>query len=301
MALQPASSRIASSRRAKAAIDNALYNRLSVPSLDHAPRCVVSLQPSATLTLRDIGCLERLVACTRYCADVCPEVADGSRVIVSDSWTAQAAQIVAAAPDLVVASVPYQLEAVAEILKAGVRFLGLAPRTLADIYADIAMISGCLGAAERGAQVIDDMQRQIEAVRRQTSTQSARPKVFCEEWGKPLIASQPWVAELVETAGGEFVGEPGKATTAEEVAAADPNVVIAAWCGAGDRVPLEKIVAQRSWGTTTAARTGQVFCINDELLNTPASSLVAGLHAIAWTLRPNLFAKPSGVRRISAV
>src|SRR5208283_3278652 len=96
--------------------------------------------------------------CTRYCADVCPEVADGSRVMVSDSWTAQRDQILAANPDLVLASVPYQLEAVAEILKAGVRFLGLAPRTLADIYTDIAAIAGIMGVSDRGQSVISGMQ-----------------------------------------------------------------------------------------------------------------------------------------------
>ena len=116
----------------------------------YTPNRVVSLQPSATVTLRDLGLLDRLVACTKYCADVCPEVGDGSRVIVSDSWTAQAEQILAAKPDLVLASVPYQLEAVAEILKAGVRFLGLAPRTLADIYADIMAIAGVMGAGDAG-------------------------------------------------------------------------------------------------------------------------------------------------------
>src|ERR1700756_5185603 len=101
---------------------------------DYTPRRIVSLQPSATVTLRDLGLLDRLVACTKYCVDVCPEVGDGSRLIVHDSWTAQQEQILAAKPDLVLASVPYQLEAVGEILKARVRFLGLSPRTLADIY-----------------------------------------------------------------------------------------------------------------------------------------------------------------------
>ena len=40
-----------------------------------------------------------------------------------------------------------------------------------------------------------------------------QPEGFCEEWGKPILASQRWVAELVEVAGGEFVGEPGKSLT----------------------------------------------------------------------------------------
>ena len=111
---------------------------------------MVSLQPSATVTLAQLGLLDRVVACTRYCKDVCPELAFRDVTIVADSWTAQAEQIAAARPDLVIASVPYQLEAVAEILKSGVRFLGLAPRSLGDIYSDIALIAGAMGAPDRG-------------------------------------------------------------------------------------------------------------------------------------------------------
>jgi len=241
--------------------------------------------------------LDRLVACTKYCADLCPEVADGSRLIVADSWTAQTGQILAARPDLVLASVPYQLEAVAEILKAGVRFLGLAPRTLGDIYTDIASIAGIMGEPERGAAIIAAMQTRIDKVR-QRAASAPGTRVFCEEWGKPIIASQAWVAELVQAAGGEFIGAPGKATTAEEIAAAEPEVILAAWCGAGDRVPLEKIVAQRGWQGLPAGRAQRVFCINDELLNTPASSLLGGLDAIAWAIHPGLFERPMGVRKI---
>jgi iron complex transport system substrate-binding protein len=250
--------------------------------------------------LCDLGLLDRLVACTKYCADVCPEVADGSRPLVPDSWSAQAEQILAARPDLVLASVPYQLEAVAAILKAGVRFLGLAPRRLADIYTDIAGIAGVMGVWERGQIVIKAMQNEIAAVRGRAAGAS-RPKVFCEEWGKPIIASQPWVAELVEAAGGEFIVPPGKSVTAEEIASAQPDVIVAAWCGAGDRVPLEKIVEQRGWSEVPAVRDGRVFCVNDELLNTPASNLLGGLRALAWALHPELLPQPAGIRQLQRV
>src|SRR5258708_4831043 len=177
----------------------------------HTARRIVTLQPSATAILAAIGELERVVACTRYCADAVPEAATGPRLI-ADSWTAHAAEIVAAQPDLVIAAVPYQEKAVSEILKSGARFLGLAPKTLGDIYTDIATIAGTVGALERGEEVIAAMQRRIEEVRART-LHAQRPKVFCEEWGKPLIASQAWVRELVDAAGGEFIGVPGKQIT----------------------------------------------------------------------------------------
>jgi iron complex transport system substrate-binding protein len=272
------------------------------------PQRVVSLQPSITVTMRDLGLLDRLVACTRYCLDVCPEIRDRAGhgkpcAIVHDSWSSKAEEILAARPDLVLASVPYQLEALAEILKCGVPFLALAPKCLDDVYQDIMRVARVVGSPEPGVaerralQLIHRMQDEIEAVRRQTSD-GIRPLVYCEEWGKPLILSQQWVAELVEAAGGRFVGEPGKQTTEDEVAAADPEVMIAAWCGAGDRVPLEKIVARRGWDRTKAVRNGRVYCINDEFLNTPASTLLQGLRALAAAIHPEKFCSPSGSRKI---
>jgi iron complex transport system substrate-binding protein len=267
---------------------------------DFIPKRIVSLQPSATVILREIGRLDRLVACTKWCADVCPEIADMSCSVISDSWTAQAEQILAAHPDLVVAAVPYQVEAVAEILKAGIRFLGLAPKTLADIYTDIATIAGLMGAGAEGARLIQEMQQGIQAVAEQVATanqtQRRAPRVFCEEWGKPIIASQPWVAELVKAAGADFVGVPGGRRSAEEVALEDPDVIVAAWCGAGDRVPLEKIIQDRNWGDLRAVQNKRVYCINDELLNTPAPTLIGGLRALAWAIHPELFPQPRGIR-----
>src|SRR3989442_4338323 len=267
---------------------------------DHTPQRVVCLQPSATVILAAIGKLERVVACTKYCADVCPDVTTGGRAIIADSWTAQSEQIVAARPDLVIAAVPYQEKAVAEILKSGARFLGLAPKTLADIYTDIATIAGVMGAPEQGQTAIAEMQREIETVRAQTNGK-ARPRVFCEEWGKPLIASQKWVAELVEAAGGEFLGESGVQRSPQAVLCEDPEVLVAAWCGAGDRVPLEKIIRDRGWGEMRAARDGRGDCIRDELLNTPAPTLVQGLRPLAAAIHPGSFPQAPGLRCIRDV
>ncbi len=266
--------------------------------LDYVPRRIVSLQPSATVILRDLHKLDTLVACTKYCAEVCPEVR-GKITIVSDSWTAQSQQICDAKADLVIAAVPYQEKALAEIMKSGARFLGLAPKSLADIYGDITVIAGIVNAREEGLKTIRRMQETIEAVRCQTKDLPRR-RVFCEEWGKPLIASQLWVAELVEAAGGEFIGKPGAQTDAAAVESAAPEVVIAAWCGAGDRVPLEKVICGRKWKNIPAARNGRVYCLRDEYLNTPAPTLLHGLRALAAAIHPERFPQADGLRCISS-
>ena len=233
---------------------------------------MVSLQPSATVTLRDLGLLDRLVACTKYCADVCPEVADGSRLIVSDSWTAQTEQILAARPDLVLASVPYQLEAVAAILKAGVRFLGLAPRRLADIYADMAAIAGVMGAWERGQSVITTMQNEIEAVRKR-AVGCIQAKGLLRRMGKAdhrvaAVGRANWW-KLREASSSR---RPARRSQRRKLHRRSP---MSLW-----RPGAEQEIAsrwRRSWSNAAgrslpAVRQGRVFCINDELLNTPATS-----------------------------
>jgi len=251
---------------------------------------ILSLQPSVSLVLQSLGRLDALAGCTRYCLDAVPELRLRGLPIVRDSWSSETGDIVALKPDLVIASVPYRQESLAAILKAGVPVLALAPHCLANIYADIRLIGSVVGEPSRSEEVVKEMQGAIGGVSRIASRANHKPLVYCEEWGKPLIHSQTWVRELVEAAGGAFLGEAGKVTDAETIAAADPEVIALAWCGAGNRVPVERVIAMRGWAGLRAVQSARVACISDELLNTPAPSLVEGLFALAKLIHPELFA-----------
>jgi len=251
---------------------------------------IASLQPSITLTLKHLGQLDTLCACTKYCLEVVPELHDRKIKILHDSWTANTEEILAAKPDLVIASVPYRMESLAAILKTGLPILTLAPHTLEDIYKDTRILASVVNAQAAGEAIIREMQSAIANVR-ETTAKLPNKKIYCEEWGKPLIHSQHWVAELIEAAGGTFVGLPGAHTDAETIATAAPDILLFAWCGAGDRVPLARIIEQRSWQNLSAVTNKKVFCIPDEYLNTPAITLLDGLHCIAHALHPQLFPK----------
>ena len=250
---------------------------------------VISLQPSISIILDRLGCLDSLVACTRYCLDAVPALRPRKLAIVHDSWSTKSEELLPVEADLVIASVPYRQESLTAILKAGRPVLTLAPRSLADVYQDIRLIASVVGEGVRGEALIVEMQNAIAGVRARTAALRDKPLVYCEEWGKPLIHSQFWVKELVEAAGGVFLGEPGAHTQPETIAQADPEIFLAAWCGAGDRVPLEKIVAQRGWEQLRAVRSRRVYCIADELLNTPATNLLHGLEALAQAIHPDVF------------
>jgi iron complex transport system substrate-binding protein len=85
-------------------------------------------------------------------------------------------------------------------------------------------------------------------------------------------------------------------TDADVIAAQDPDVLVFAWCGAGDRVPLARVIEKRQWQSLRGAREGRVYCIPDEFLNTPAPNLLQGLRALAGAIHPEIFGPAQGVR-----
>jgi iron complex transport system substrate-binding protein len=256
---------------------------------------VAALQPSVSLTLEHLGCLDSLVACTRYCLQAVPSLRTREVKVIADSWSSTTEEILSSSPDLVIASVPYRLESLAAILKCGVPVLTLAPHSLADVYQDIRLLGDILHAQDRAGVVVEEMMREVASVQDAASSVEARV-VYCEEWGKPLIHSQTWVAELVSAAGGRFLGKPGSVTDAAAIAAQDPDVLVFAWCGAGDRVPLARVIEKREWQSLRAVREGRVYCIPDEFLNTPAPNLLQGLRALAGAIHPEIFGAAQGVR-----
>jgi iron complex transport system substrate-binding protein len=250
---------------------------------------IASLQPSVTLTLAALGRLDALCAHTKYCIDAMPSLAELKLPIVADSWSTTTNELDAIRPDLVIASVPYRLESLAAILKAGLPVLALAPHTLEDVLQDTLLIAKQVDRVEEAETLIEDFRRAL-ADAKDATVGLKKTRVYCEEWGKPLIHSQRWIAELIENCGGIFLGTPGAQTTPEMVAEADPDLMIFAWCGAGDRVPLERVVVQRDWRNLRAVRNRKVYCIPDEYLNTPAiPSLRQGLIHLGVAICPERF------------
>ncbi len=249
---------------------------------------IASLQPSITITLAALNKLDHLCACTRYCLEALPELAAQNPHILHDSWTANTEEILATKPDLVLASVPYRMESLAAILKSGLPVLTLAPHSLADVYKDIRLIGAVVDANAEAESLITEMQSTIEATRHRSEQRTHTPIVYCEEWGKPLIHSQSWVAELIEVAGGEYLGEPGAHTTAEAIANADPDVLLFSWCGAGNRVPLERVIEQRNWHHLKAVPRTPSLLHPRPVPQHPSPHLLEGLACIAATTHPNL-------------
>ena len=258
---------------------NGALNRLKRQSRDWVR--IVSLAPSATSILCELGARKLLVGVTKWCCDV----ADVRGLPqVGDCWhMGDVAEIMKLRPTLVIGSVPYKQETVAKILAEPVNFLAMNPRSLADVESDVRLLSGIVGKSAAGERLVREMRAGFADVARKAKSRGRgkrRTRVFCEAWPNPRISSPPWVAELVRIAGGEMVVPAGERVTDDQVAAGAPDVIVLAWAATGTRAKVSQAYKVGAWKDVPAIRQRRVIVIADELLNTPGPPLVAGAKAL---------------------
>lgn len=242
---------------------------------------VVSLAPSVTSILIGIGARRSLAAVSKWCADVADV---GGLPRLGDCWALEPDAIASLHPSMVIGSVPFRTEAVAKILELPVPFVALNPRGLADVYSDIELLGRLTGHSSGARKLIAKMRREFAAIRKiaraAKKRNASRPRVYCEAWPHPRISSPPWVAELVEIAGGEPAGEPGKRITDESIAEAKPDVIVLAWAAAGAKSDSRQALETRAWQAVPAVQNRRVTAVRDELLNTPGPPLVEGARVL---------------------
>jgi iron complex transport system substrate-binding protein len=241
-----------------------------------SPQRIVSLAPNVTSILLALGAGRTLVGVSKWCKHVAPV---GRRPQVGDCWKLDVDEVMRLKPTLLIGSVPFAPETVAQILKQPVAFLAINPRSIADIYRDVRTLGQLVGRATAAETLVRRMQRAFKRISRCASKirgRARRPRVYCEAWPKPRISSPPWVAELVEMAGGQMALSPGQRVSDEEVARTNPDAIILAWTATGDRANPNQALQNPAWKNVAAIKSRRVVVIRDELLNTPGPPLMEG-------------------------
>jgi iron complex transport system substrate-binding protein len=227
-----------------------------------APRRIVSLLPSATEIVADLGCLDRLVGRSEECnfppeaaslpvvsaarvdtsalpsgaidAAVRESLLDGRSLYAVDRELLEQLQ-----PDLIITQDLCRVCAVSSHELRGletldVPILALDPRTLEGIEASVRTVADQLGVPAAGEREAARMHEAIEATRRKVAGRPT-PRVAVLEWLDPPFAAGHWVPEMVEAAGGrELLGEAGKHSrqaTWDQIEAARPELIVLAPCG----------------------------------------------------------------------
>lgn len=177
------------------------------------------------------------------------------------------------------------------------QLVSLNPNALADVWADIERVAQALDVPGRGKQLIERLQKRMEAIAAQAGSLASRPGVACLEWLDPLMAAGNWMPELVERAGGRnLFGEIGRHSphlSWDELRARDADFIFALPCGfdlTRTRQEMLTLTRHPRWTDLKAVRTGQVFATDgNQYFNRPGPRLVESVEILAEILHPERF------------
>lgn len=249
---------------------------------------ILSLAPANTEILYALGLGRHIVGVTNLCDF--PVAAKKKEKI--GTWTSTTPDdIRALRPDLIFTS--YYLPPELREYEGPGELIHLAPRTLGDVLASIIEIGRLTGTVDVARNLTRSMEEQFDVIQKRTDHSAQRPRIYAEEWGNPPMVSGNWVPQLIGIAGGREVisgpGEQSRSVTLDEVAEADPDMIIVHWCGAGPSSRVDAVTKRPGWNTLRAVREARVFAIHDSMLNRPGPRLVDGvrkMHEVVVRRRP---------------
>jgi iron complex transport system substrate-binding protein len=249
------------------------------------PERVVCMTEETTEILYRLGAGDRVVGVSGY--TVRPKEAR-EKPKISSFLDAHFDRILDLKPDLVLGFSDLQADLGRELCRRGVPVYLFNQRSLTEILQTVRVVGALVGLAREGEALADALLANLERHAAAAAGLPRRPRVFFEEWHEPLISGIRWVDELVELVGGAPLfpqlrteqGAKGRIVTAEAVAALDPEVVIASWCG---KKASQRLIAGRpGWDAVTAVREDQLYEVKSTYILQPGpAALTDGVEQLA--------------------
>jgi len=292
---------------------------------------IVSLIPSATEIVCELGLRSQLVGVTHECdypADVqqLPKVTQTlipvdvssreidqlvrNRLVTERALYSLDMQVLESLkPDLIVTQALCDVCAVAESevkaaacsLPGNPQVINLEPNCLADVFECIRMVGNAAGCQSQAARYIDELQSRVNLVSERSSQLTTRPSVMLLEWIDPPFCAGHWSPELVDLAGGrEVIGKPRERSVQvawNDILSANPEVLMIACCGFSVERTLQDLDILKSfpnWKSLSCVKSNRVFVVDGSAyFSRPGPRLVDSLEILAHALHPDLHPLPS--------
>lgn len=220
------------------------------------PQRIASLSTEAVDILYRLGVADRLVGISGF--TVYPPEARLTKPKISGFKTGKLEKILAVEPDLVIGYSHVQRKLLDEVEQAGVATVCFHHRNLAGMDDMVRQLGDIVDRQAEAEALVSH----LAAVRQRVAQAGARlpfkPRVYFEEWHSPLTCGIQWVSELIALAGGVDVfadlapRDPfsARAVTAEQVLAAQPQVILGSWCG--QRFDVEQVMSRPGFASLGA-------------------------------------------------
>jgi iron complex transport system substrate-binding protein len=247
------------------------------------PKRIICLTAETTEIAFALGVGERIVGVSGY--SVRPAEARKKEKVAAFT-SARFDKIRELKPDLILGFSDLQKDIVRELVGEGYNVFVTNQRSLEEVGEAIVSTGRLLGLEKKAFQVRDEFFSEIDRLAKE-APRDFSPRVYFEEWDDPMITGIRWVSELISRLGGQDIfrqksgGKVASERTVqpEEVIRANPEIIIASWCG--KKVQVEKIRNRPGWEKIEAVKRNQIYEIKSPDILAPGLSLIHGARRMA--------------------
>jgi len=249
------------------------------------PQRIVCLTEEPTEILCALGLESLIVGISAF--TVRPPGIETRKPVVSAYLDGSVKKIKALEPDLVIGFSDIQAKLAAKLIKAHLPVVIFNQRSIEDILDVILTTARLVGEEAAGYRLIGEYQNNLAKAQKAAQSLNHRPTVYFEEWDEPMISAIQWVSELIDVAGGiplfadaaQAKGAHDRVVTEKMVIDADPDIVIASWCG--KPVDFDAFKSRPGFDGLSAVKNNQLFEMDPCIILQPGpAALTDGLDTL---------------------
>ncbi len=266
-------------------------NELVIPAEVNS---IISLAPSITETLIDLGLGDKIVGIDTYSAE---EVGLSEDVVQFDILAPDVETIATLQPDMIFVS--GMSKATSDDPLAAAKDLGITvtyiptSNSLAGIKEDITFLGEATHTTERAAEINADFDARIAEINEKIATVDAEPRTVYFEigpspnlysFGKGVFLDE--ILTMLNTTNIFGEQESWIAVTEEEIFARNPQVI---FTNTYLEDPITELVARDGWNSLDAVKNNQVFQVDIKTSSQANEFVVLAIEEMAKALYPDLF------------
>lgn len=279
----------------------------AVPTVDRAGtpitlpdevKTVISMAPSITQTLVDLGCKDMIIAAD---SNSIANVEGLSELPGFDMMAPDVEKMGSLTPDVVLVSGLSMWdgsEPFKPLQDMGITFVQVpTSATIDDIYKDIEFIGGVVGKSAEAKKINADLKARLDEIAKLGTSipEDKRKTVYFEIANAPSFystGSNTYLDEMITLVGGKNVmadQDSWISVSAENIAAANPDVILTNTNYVPDAVG--DLLKQEGWSEVTAIANKDVYYIDNMSSSLPNENIVLALEEMGQALYPDVFTK----------
>ena len=257
---------------------------------------IISMAPSTTEVLIDLGLADKIIA-----ADTNTQK-DGllkQDIPYFNMMKPDAEKLIALKPDVVFISGMSNAKGntpFSPLIDAGICVINIpSSSSIEAVYFDIAYIAAVVKQEAKGAKIIANMKKEIEAVRKKGAAiaQDKKKTVYFEIGAAPhmySLGTGTFINEMIEIIGAQNILADQKSWVSvsdEMVLAKNPDVILTNVSYITN--PSDEIMARSGWASLKAVKSKKVFGIDTNSSSRPNHNIIKALKEMAKAVYPEIY------------